>query len=245
MQTDKLVPSPLMSLRDVYRTFTMGEVEVPVLRGVNIDIYANELLIILGESGSGKSTLLNMIGGIDQPTSGTITFGDQELTSLTDHQLTLFRRNEVGFVFQFYNLIPTLTALENVATATEIADEPISPEEALELVGLADRMNHFPSQLSGGQQQRVAIARALAKRPRLMLCDEPTGALDHETTVRVLELLQHINTQTGTTMVMITHASAMVKMADRSAVIADGKVIDITKIVEPVSPQQLFNLTIS
>ena len=239
MVTNKPLPSPLLSLKDVYKTFTMGEVDVPVLRGVDLDIYDNELLIILGESGSGKSTLLNMIGGIDQPTTGSITFNDLELTRLNDHQLTLFRRKNVGFVFQFYNLIPTLTALENVATATEIADNPISPGGALELVGLADRMDHFPSQLSGGQQQRVAIARALAKRPRLLLCDEPTGALDHETTVRVLEILQQINKETGTTMIMITHASSMVEMADRSAIIADGKVIDVKTVVDPVSPRGL------
>ncbi len=233
------VPSPLMSLKNVHKTFTMGEVKVPVLRGVDLDIYPNELLIILGESGSGKSTLLNMIGGIDQPTNGQITFEDNDITRLTESELTRFRRQQVGFVFQFYNLIPTLTALENVATATEIADHPIPPEEALELVGLADRLDHFPSQLSGGQQQRVAIARAIAKRPQLMLCDEPTGALDHETTEMVLELLQSINKQTETTMIMITHASAMTKIANRSAIITDGKVNYIKEIASPISPREI------
>ncbi len=228
-----------MSLKDVHKTFTMGEVKVPVLRGVDLDIFPNELLIILGESGSGKSTLLNMIGGIDQPTSGQITFKENDITRLNEGELTRFRRQQVGFVFQFYNLIPTLTALENVATATEIADDPLAPEEALELVGLGDRLDHFPSQLSGGQQQRVAIARAIAKRPQIMLCDEPTGALDHETTEMVLELLQNINKQTETTMIMITHAIAMTKIANRSATITDGKVVDITKITSPISPREI------
>lgn len=228
-----------MSLQDVHKTFLMGEVEVPVLRGVDLQIHENELLIILGESGSGKSTLLNMIGGIDQPSSGIISFQGQDLTSLSEKELTRFRRDKIGFVFQFYNLIPTLTALENVAVATEIAEAPISAAEALDLVGLKDRLDHFPSQLSGGQQQRVAIARALAKRPKLMLCDEPTGALDRETTEMVLELLQRINKKTGTSMVMITHSQTIVQMADRSAVISDGKIIDITTISQPVSPNEL------
>lgn len=241
MQTSQIQPStpPLMSLQNVHRTFLMGEVKVPVLRGVDLDIFENELLIILGESGSGKSTLLNMIGGIDQPNSGIISFEDRDLTRLSEKELTSFRRDRVGFVFQFYNLIPTLTALENVAVATEIADDPISAAEALKMVGLEDRLDHFPSQLSGGQQQRVAIARALAKRPKLMLCDEPTGALDLETTEMVLELLQKINKKTGTTMVMITHSQTMVQMADRSAVISDGKMTDVTTITDPVSPRKL------
>lgn len=228
-----------MQLKDLHRTFLMGEVEVPVLRGVNLEIYSNELLIILGESGSGKSTLLNMIGGIDKPSKGTITFQNQDITSLSEKALTAFRRNSIGFVFQFYNLIPTLTALENVAVATEIAEEPIDAAEALELVGLGDRLDHFPSQLSGGQQQRVAIARALAKRPKLMLCDEPTGALDHETSEMVLELLQRINRQTGTSMVMITHSPSMAAMANRSAVITDGIISDIEQTAHPVPPQKI------
>jgi len=230
----------LMRLTDVHRTFTMGEVEVRVLRGVDLDIYAGELLIVLGESGSGKSTLMNMIGGIDQPTSGTIIFEDQDITQLEDYELTLFRRDNIGFVFQFYNLVPTLTAKENVASATEIADNPMDPEEALGLVGLADRVGHFPSQLSGGQQQRVAIARALAKQPKLMLCDEPTGALDHETSLRVLELLQDINRKTGTTVVMITHAPPVAQMANRSAIIADGRMKDVKRIDNPRTPRELI-----
>lgn len=217
----------LMHLKGVHRTFTVGEVDVHVLRGVDLDIYEKELLIIKGESGSGKSTLMNMIGGIDKPSRGTITFNELSLNELGDKEITMFRREHVGFVFQFYNLVPTLTALENVATATEIASNPIDPAEALNLVGLADRLNHFPSQLSGGEQQRVAVARAIAKRPKIMLCDEPTGALDHDNTVKVLGLLQEINKETGTTIVLITHAQALAQIADRTAVIADGVISEI------------------
>ncbi len=229
----------LMHLIDVHRTFKVGEVDVHVLRGVNLDIYTNELLIIQGESGSGKSTLMNMIGGIDRPTQGTITFEGRDITSLEDRRITRFRRENIGFVFQFYNLVPTLSALENVATATEIADNPMDPAEALRLVGLADRLDHFPSQLSGGQQQRVAMARALAKRPKLMLCDEPTGALDHENTIVILELLQKINRETGTTIVMITHAPAMTQMANRTAVITDGIISDINSVATPLAASEL------
>ena len=180
----------LIKLADVHRTFTAGEVDVHVLRGIDLTIDAEEFLIIQGESGSGKSTLMNMVGGIDRPTSGTISFKGSDLTSLSDKDLTRFRRDNVGFVFQFYNLIPTLTAVENVATAAEIAPNPMDPVAALKIVGLGDRIDHFPSQLSGGQQQRVAMARALAKQPELMLCDEPTGALDQENTQLILSLLQ-------------------------------------------------------
>ena len=230
----------LMHLENVHRTFTVGEVDVHVLRGVNLDIYAQELLIIQGESGSGKSTLMNMIGGIDRPTKGKITFEGKDITSLGDRRITKFRRENIGFVFQFYNLVPTLSALENVATATEIADNPMKPVEALGLVGLADRVDHFPSQLSGGQQQRVAMARALAKRPRLMLCDEPTGALDHENTIVTLELLQKINRETGTTVVMITHAPAMTQLANRTAVITDGVISDIKSTANPLPASELI-----
>ena len=216
-----------MSLAGVHRTFTVGEVDVHVLRGVDLTVNSGELLIIHGESGSGKSTLMNMIGGIDRPTQGTISFKGQNLNQLQDRQLTRFRRDHVGFVFQFYNLIPTLSAIENVATATEIALNPMNPTEALEIVGLGDRIDHFPSQLSGGQQQRVAMARALAKRPKLMLCDEPTGALDHENTLLILQLLQRINKETGTTIVMITHATLMAQLAHRIATITDGIISEI------------------
>ncbi len=228
-----------MHLADVHRTFTVGEVDVHVLRGVDLDIYERELLIIQGESGSGKSTLMNMIGGIDRPTRGTITFAGQDITGFEDRRITQFRREYIGFVFQFYNLVPTLSALENVATATEIADNPMDPAEALGMVGLSDRLDHFPSQLSGGQQQRVAMARALAKRPKLMLCDEPTGALDHENTVMILELLQKINRETGTTIVMITHASAMMRMANRRAVIEDGVISEVNTVSDPQPASEL------
>ena len=226
--------SVLMHLEGVHRTFTVGEIDVHVLRGVDLDIYEKELLIIKGESGSGKSTLMNMIGGIDKPTQGTINFKGLCINELGDKEITRFRRDHVGFVFQFYNLVPTLSALENVATATEIAFNPIDPADALNLVGLGDHLHHFPSQLSGGEQQRVAVARALAKRPKLMLCDEPTGALDHDNTVKVLELIQKINRETDTTIVLITHAQALSQMADRTALIEDGI---ISKIQLNSNPQ--------
>ncbi|MBU1140763.1 MAG: ABC transporter ATP-binding protein [Proteobacteria bacterium] len=229
-----------MKLENVHRTFQVGEIAVHVLRGIDLDIFAGELLIIQGESGSGKSTLLNMIGGIDQPSQGTISFEGQDISKLGDRRLTAFRRDQVGFVFQFYNLVPTLSALENVATATEIAENPMDPAEALDLVGLSDRINHFPAQLSGGEQQRVAMARAIAKHPKLMLCDEPTGALDHENTIMILELLQKINHETGTTMVMITHAQAMTRMANRIAVIADGKIGKVSHNAAPVLAKELI-----
>ena len=211
-------------LNNLYKTYVMGEVEVPVLRGIDTEIYKGELTVILGASGSGKSTLLNMIGGIDRPSSGRIMFGDRDIATLNDKQLTQYRRTSIGFVFQFYNLVPTLTAVENVQVSTEICDNPMDPEDALEKVGLGDRLNHFPAQLSGGQQQRVAIARALAKNPRLMLCDEPTGALDHSTSIIVLNLLQKLNQDLGTTIVMITHAPPISQIANRIIEIEDGVV---------------------
>ncbi|MBU0946860.1 MAG: ABC transporter ATP-binding protein [Proteobacteria bacterium] len=229
-----------MKLENVHRTFQVGEIAVHVLRGVDLDIYAGELLIIQGESGSGKSTLMNMIGGIDQPSQGKISFEGQDISQLGDRRLTRFRRDQVGFVFQFYNLVPTLSALENVATATEIAENPMNPAEALDLVGLSERMHHFPAQLSGGEQQRVAMARAIAKHPKLMLCDEPTGALDHENTIMILELLQRLNRETGTTMVMITHAQAMTRMANRIAFIADGKIAKVSHNATPLLAKELI-----
>ncbi len=229
----------LMKLEDVHRTFQVGEVAVHVLRGVDLDVYAGELLLIQGESGSGKTTLMNMIGGIDQPSQGTISFEGEEISKLGDRRLTQFRRDQVGFVFQFYNLVPTLTALENVATATEIAENPMDPAEALDLVGLSERLNHFPSQLSGGEQQRVAMARAIAKRPKLMLCDEPTGSLDRENTTKILELLQKINQETDTTVVMITHAQTMRQMANRIAIIGDGVIDRVILNENPVPAREL------
>jgi len=199
--------------RGVHKTFRMGEVDVPVLKGVDLDIYRGELTVVLGPSGSGKSTLMNLVGGIDRPDSGEILGGGRDLSQLGDRALTDYRRRNVGFVFQFYNLVPTLTALENVQVSTEIADDPMEPREALRLVDLEDRRDHFPAQLSGGQQQRVSIARALAKKPRVMLCDEPTGALDLKTGQKVLELLTRLNEETGTTIVIITHAPPIAQLA--------------------------------
>lgn len=208
-------PDAAIQCRDLHKTYVMGEVEVPVLRGIDVDIYGGELSVVLGASGSGKTTLLNIIGGIDHPTSGKVLFSGRDIAQMSDRELTEHRRKNVGFVFQFYNLVPTLTALENVLVSTEVADAPMDPEKALELVGLADRKNHFPSQLSGGQQQRVSIARALAKNPRVMFCDEPTGALDAETGRMVLELLTGLNDRLGTTIVIITHAAPIASLATR------------------------------
>ncbi len=212
----------LVRLTDVYKTYLMGEVEVPVLRGVSMEIRKAEFLTIWGESGSGKSTLMNLVGGIDRADSGEIVFQGEDITNFSESELTHYRRSQVGFVFQFYNLVPSLTALENVWAAAEIAEDPMDPEEALKLVGLADRKEHFPSQLSGGQQQRIAIARALVKRPALLLCDEPTGALDHDTSIVVLDLLQNLNSETETTLVVITHNPEIAPLADRTVSIVDG-----------------------
>jgi putative ABC transport system ATP-binding protein len=208
-------------LTKVYR---MGEVEVHALRGVDLVLYAGEFVVLLGPSGSGKSTLLNILGGLDVPTAGHVWYHGEDLTSASDSELTAFRREHVGFVFQFYNLIPSLTARENVAIVTEIAPDPLAPEQALALVGLKERLDHFPAQLSGGEQQRVAIARAIAKRPVVMLCDEPTGALDSATGVRVLEALEQVNREMGTTTVVITHNVDIARMAHRVLYMADGRI---------------------
>ncbi len=214
------------ALTKIYRT---GEVEVSALRGVDLDLYARELVVLLGPSGSGKSTLLNILGGLDHPTGGQVRFGAVELTTVGDRALTRFRRDHVGFVFQFYNLMPSLTALENVALVTEIARAPMDPAAALALVGLETRLRHFPAQMSGGEQQRVAIARAIAKRPDIMLCDEPTGALDSKTGVLVLEALERVNRELGTTTALITHNIGIADMADRVISLADGRIADIKK----------------
>ena len=208
-------------LTKVYRT---GDVEVRALAGIDLELYRGELVVLLGPSGSGKSTLLNILGGLDSATSGTCRFRDHALTEASDTALTAYRRDHVGFVFQFYNLIPSLTARENVALVTEIAENPMTPENALALVGLTERMDHFPAQLSGGEQQRVAIARAIAKRPEVLLCDEPTGALDSKTGIRVLEALANVNRELGTTTVIITHNAAIRDIAHRVIYFADGKV---------------------
>jgi putative ABC transport system ATP-binding protein len=209
-------------LRKVYHT---GELDVVALHGVDLDLAAGELVCLLGASGSGKSTLLNILGGLDVPTSGELIYKGWALDGSSEETLTLFRRNCVGFVFQFYNLIPSLTARENVALITGISRDPMSPEEALEMVGLGPRMDHFPSQLSGGEQQRVAIARAIAKRPEVLLCDEPTGALDVTTGITVLEAVERINRELGTLTVIITHNAVMAEMADRVLHLSDGRII--------------------
>lgn len=213
--------------RALAKVYCLGEMEVHALRGIDLSLYQGEFLVLLGPSGSGKSTLLNILGGLDVPTSGLVRFRDHDLSREDDELLTHYRRAHVGFVFQFYNLIPSLTARENVALVTDIAEHPMPPEEALARVGLADRMDHFPSQLSGGEQQRVAIARAIAKQPDVLLCDEPTGALDVKTGVIVLEVIQRINAELGTTTAIITHNAAIAGMADRVVSLSDGRVAQV------------------
>ena len=215
----------VFALRDVTKIYRMGEVDVHALRGVSLAIGAGEFVVMLGPSGSGKSTLLNIIGGLDVPTGGTVSYRDRDLTSADETALTEYRRHHVGFVFQFYNLIPSLTARENVALVTDIVRQPMTPERALDLVNLTPRIDHFPSQLSGGEQQRVAIARAIAKQPDVLLCDEPTGALDLATGVVVLEAIARVNEELGTTTVVITHNAAVADMADRVISLADGHIV--------------------
>ena len=210
--------------RRLTKVYQMGEVEIHALRGIDLSLYAGELAVMHGASGSGKSTLLNIMGGLDAASGGELRYRDLDLSRASDRELTRFRRDHVGFVFQFYNMIPSLTARENVAIVTEIAADPMRPEEALDLVGLADRMDHFPSQLSGGEQQRVAIARAVAKRPTVLMCDEPTGALDSKTGIRVLQVIEHINEELGTTTAVITHNEVIGQMADRVIRLKDGRV---------------------
>ncbi|MEI6534646.1 MAG: ABC transporter ATP-binding protein [Verrucomicrobiaceae bacterium] len=217
--------SPVFGARGLRKVYHTGEVEVVALQSVDIDFYSGELVVLLGPSGSGKSTLLNILGGLDVPTAGSLHYKGWPLTDADEKKLTLFRRNCVGFVFQFYNLIPSLTARENVALITDISRDPMSPEEALDIVGLSPRMDHFPSQLSGGEQQRVAIARAIAKRPEVLLCDEPTGALDITTGITVLEAIEQINRELGTLAVIITHNAAMAQMADRVLHLSDGQIV--------------------
>jgi putative ABC transport system ATP-binding protein len=214
--------SPVFVARGVTKSYAMGEVLVHALRGVDLDLFPGEFVVLLGPSGSGKSTLLNILGGLDTPTAGTVRYLDHELTKGNESQLTRYRRDHVGFVFQFYNLIPSLTARENVSLVTEIASNPMTPEDALKLVGLGDRMDHFPAQLSGGEQQRVAIARAVAKRPDVLLCDEPTGALDVKTGTLVLEVIARVNRDVGTTTAVITHNAVIADMADRVVSLLDG-----------------------
>jgi putative ABC transport system ATP-binding protein len=231
--------APVFVARDLSKVYRMGDVQVHALRGVDFDLFPREFVVLLGPSGSGKSTLLNILGGLDVPTSGRVVYGDHDLTSAGEAALTAYRREHVGFVFQFYNLIPSLTARENVALVTEIADHPMTPEEALALVGLTERLDHFPSQLSGGEQQRVAIARAIAKRPDVLLCDEPTGALDITTGVVVLEALAHVNQTLGTATVVITHNAAIAAMAHRVVRLADGRVVSVERHDTTRSPREL------
>jgi len=219
----------VFTAQSLTKIYVSGAVEVQALRGVDFEVSAGEVVVLLGPSGSGKSTLLNIVGGIDRATSGKLYFKDVELSGLDDSGLTAYRRKHVGFVFQFYNLVPSLTAFENVALVTEIADNPMRPEQALGLVGLEERMHHFPAELSGGEQQRVAIARAIAKRPEVLLCDEPTGALDSKTGIKVIEALLSVNEKLGTTTVIITHNAAIQAVADRVLHFADGRISTVQK----------------
>lgn len=230
---------PVFQTCALTKTYVMGEVEVHALRGIDSELYPGELVVLLGASGSGKSTYLNILGGLDQPTTGDVYYRDHDLANATETELTNYRRYHVGFVFQFYNLIPSLTALENISIVTEIASNPMKPEEALKLVGLAHRMNHFPSELSGGEQQRVAIARAIAKNPTVLLCDEPTGALDSETGVIVLEAIERINKELGTTTVVITHNAAIAGMADRVIHLSDGLISSVESNETRMSPHEI------
>jgi putative ABC transport system ATP-binding protein len=232
-------PTAVFHIHGVSKVYRMGEVEVHALRAVDLDLYAGELVVLLGASGSGKSTLLNILGGLDVPTSGEVYYLDHMLTGANDDRLTRFRREHVGFVFQFYNLIPSLTALENVSLVTEIADRPLDPQEALRLVGLGDRLHHFPAQLSGGEQQRVAIARAVAKRPDVLLCDEPTGALDYATGKLVLEVLARVNRELRTTTALITHNAAIAGMADRVIRMSSGQIVEVTRNARRLAPSEL------
>ncbi|NTV48793.1 MAG: ABC transporter ATP-binding protein [Geobacteraceae bacterium] len=229
----------LFHVHNVSKAYLMGDVEVNALRGIDFDLWGGEFVVILGASGSGKSTLLNILGGLDVPTSGEVYFRDHNLTAAGEAALTAFRREHVGFVFQFYNLIPSLTALENVALVTEIADNPMDPAEALALVGLQERLQHFPAQLSGGEQQRIAIARAVAKRPEVLLCDEPTGALDYATGRVVLEVLERVNRELGTITAVITHNAAIAGMADRVIRLSSGRIIEEHRNPGRIAPADL------
>ena len=231
--------APVFQARGITKAYRMGEAVVHALRGVDLEVRAGEFIVLLGPSGSGKSTLLNILGGLDTPTSGSIAFQEQDLSKADETALTRYRREHVGFVFQFYNLIPSLTARENVALVTDIAEHPMAPAEALGWVGLAERLDHFPSQLSGGEQQRVAIARAIAKRPQVLLCDEPTGALDYETGKLVLEVIARINAELGTTAMVITHNAAIAAIADRVLRLGDGRIVGIEKPARKLTPAEI------
>lgn len=229
----------LLRLQNVDKTFQMGEVAVEALSDVSLDVYAGEFLVMVGPSGSGKTTILNLVGGLDSVTAGRVWFEDREITAFTPAELTRYRRETVGFIFQFYNLVPNLTACENVMVSTELSRDPMDVVEALRLVDMEDRMDHFPSQLSGGEQQRVAIARALAKKPTLLLCDEPTGSLDFATGKRVLRTLLDLKQQLGKTVVLITHNSAIAQMADRVVRLRSGQVVELHDNPQPLPPEEV------
>ena len=239
MSSEANAPLPAFAARGLTRVYGEGRSAVHALRGVDLSIPEGEIVVMLGASGSGKSTLLNILGGLDRPTDGRIWFRDQDLTHLSDSALTRFRRDHVGFVFQFYNLMPSLTARENVELVTEIATRPLDPAAALDLVGLGPRADHFPSQLSGGEQQRVAIARAVAKQPDVLFCDEPTGALDSATGRSVLRVLWDVNAQLGSTVLMVTHAASIAAMAHRVIVLADGQIREIRENPERLPPEEI------
>lgn len=230
---------PVFSLRHVTKTYQMGEVLVQALADVTLDFYRSEFVVLLGASGSGKSTLLNIVGGLDTPSSGSLYWLDRDLTQAGDRELTEFRRAHVGFVFQFYNLIPSLTARENVQLVADISADPMDPVEALSMVGLGDRLDHFPAQMSGGEQQRVAIARAITKRPDILLCDEPTGALDFHTGKLVLQVIDRINCELGTTTIIITHNAAIAAMANRVVYISSGRIARIEENTERKSLEEI------
>ncbi|MGF1962213.1 MAG: ABC transporter ATP-binding protein [Aulosira sp. DedVER01a] len=232
-------PGVVFHVHGVAKIYRMGEVEVHALKSVDLDLYEGEFVVLLGPSGSGKSTLLNILGGLDVPSQGHVFFGDRELTNASEAELTRFRRDCVGFVFQFYNLIPSLTARENVMLVTDIARHPMRPEQALALVGLSDRLDHFPAQMSGGEQQRVAIARAIAKRPQVLLCDEPTGALDFQTGKLVLAALEQVNRELGTTTVVITHNAGIAAMADRVVTMRSGQIAKVQQNQQKLAPEEL------
>jgi len=231
--------APLFQVRGVTKVYVMGQVEVHALRGVDLELYPGELIVLLGPSGSGKSTLLNILGGLDTATSGEVRYRDWDLTHANERRLTEYRRHHVGFVFQFYNLIPSLTARENVAAVTEITRHPMRPEDALAMVGLGARLDHFPAQLSGGEQQRVAIARAIAKNPAVLLCDEPTGALDSATGITVLEALERVNRELGATTALITHNADIAAMSDRVVRLADGEIAEVHANPHKKSPREI------
>ncbi|MDU8927344.1 ABC transporter ATP-binding protein [Alisedimentitalea sp. MJ-SS2] len=231
--------TPAFSVRGLTKVYGEGHSAVHALRGVDIDLPKGEIVVLLGPSGSGKSTLLNILGGLDRATSGTAAFDGRELTTMNDRALTRYRRDHVGFVFQFYNLMPSLTALENVELVTEISGDPMAPDEALRLVGLEERTHHFPAQLSGGEQQRVAIARAVAKQPNVLFCDEPTGALDSTTGRAVLQVLRDVNETLGTTVLIVTHAMATAQMADRVIHFADGAIREVVENKTKLSPSEI------